>query len=104
MARLMDSLGLLGTVSLRGLCGAEFLAEAIVQFAGDAAALFVLSDKQAARQMAKLVVEELELASFTMEFGEDADFGAQELGIDWDGDVINGTALVALKAIEIGEV
>ena len=86
------------------LCGAELLAEPVVQFARDAAALFVLSDEQTARQVAQFEIEQFKLARLAMKLGKDADFRAQEFRVDRDGDVIDGAPLISLEAVEIGEV
>ncbi len=39
-----------------------------------------------------------------MQLGEHADFGAKQFGNDRNGNVIDGPALIALEAVQIGEV
>src|SRR5882724_12977472 len=38
-----------------------------------------------------------------MKFSEDADLGAQQLGNNWNGNVIDSTAFVAFQAIDVGK-
>ena len=52
----------------------------------------------------EFAIEPFKLPRLAMEFGEDADLGPQELRDDGDGDVVHRAALVALDAVQIGEV
>ena len=56
----------------------QILPQAIVQFASDAAALFILRRNQAAGEAAQLVVQHFELLRLAVQLGKNADFRSQQ--------------------------
>ena len=86
------------------LAAALFLADAIVQFACDAAPLLVLQLHQAPRHAAQLFIQRFQLPRPAVQLREHADFSAQQLRNDWDRNVIYRPTLVSLQPVQVGEV
>ena len=67
------------------LRSAEFLPQAVVQFARDAAALVVLRGDQVAGEGAQFAVQDFQLLRLAVQIGKHADLGPQQFGNDGNG-------------------
>ena len=86
------------------LCGGQILSQTVVKFARDAPAFFVLRGDQSCWRGGAVPDSAIfELPGLSVQFGKDADLGAQQFRNDRNGNVVDRAALVAFQAVEIGE-
>src|ERR1700729_2915547 len=50
------------------------------------------------------MIQHLQLSGLAVEFGENTNLCSQQLGNNWDGNIVYGPVSISLEAIQIGEV